>query len=56
MGEDLRIVVGLAVSNDHVATPMFQASHILAACKFHAGLRLFYEMVDRDTSLQVECT
>ena len=27
------MTVGLAVSNDHVATAMFQASHILAACE-----------------------
>ncbi|KAL2436836.1 hypothetical protein ABEF95_014779 [Exophiala dermatitidis] len=30
--ENLRLVLGLAVSNDHVATAMFQASHILSAC------------------------
>ncbi|KIV82255.1 hypothetical protein PV11_04378 [Exophiala sideris] len=29
---NLRIVVGLASSNDHVLTAMFQASHILSAC------------------------
>ncbi|KIX10229.1 uncharacterized protein Z518_01310 [Rhinocladiella mackenziei CBS 650.93] len=30
--ENLRMVIGLAASNEQVATAMFQASHILAAC------------------------
>jgi hypothetical protein len=32
--ENLRAVIGLAASNDHVSTAMFQASHILSACKY----------------------
>ncbi|EXJ92209.1 hypothetical protein A1O3_00759 [Capronia epimyces CBS 606.96] len=30
--ENLRLAIGLAVSNDHVTTAMLQASHILSAC------------------------
>ena len=33
------MVVGLAVSNDHVATAMFQASHVLAACGMYLNNR-----------------
>jgi len=37
--ENLRMAVGLAVSNNHVATAMFQASHILAACGMYLNSR-----------------
>ncbi|KIX94671.1 uncharacterized protein Z520_09717 [Fonsecaea multimorphosa CBS 102226] len=37
--ECLRMVVGLAVSNDHVQTAMFQASHILSACGMYLNNR-----------------
>ncbi|EXJ53542.1 uncharacterized protein A1O5_13213 [Cladophialophora psammophila CBS 110553] len=37
--ECLRMVVGLAVSNDHVQTAMFQGSHILSACGMYLNNR-----------------